>query len=121
MDFAINWLLKKGEKPYYFREMKPKGLPKGSIVLFSFDARIFGQATVKEDVQEVPLDEQKEIQKRDGFIYKHKMFFDPSTVDIFRYYPAKKEIAEKLDIRFAQLFTYLNWNQYQEILKMAKM
>lgn len=121
MDFAIKWLLNKGEKPYYFRDMKPKdGLPSGSIVLFSFDARIFGQATVKEDVQKVPLEEQKQIQKKDGFTYKHKIHFDPASVEIFRYYPAKKDIAERLDMQFAQLFTYLNWNQYQEILRMAR-
>jgi len=121
MEFAKNWLLNKGENPYYFREKKPKdGLPSSSIVLFSFDGRIFGQATVKEDVQEVPLEEQKQIEKKDGFTYKHKMFFDPSTVEIFRYCPTKKNITERLDKKFAQLFTYLNWEQYQEILRMAR-
>jgi hypothetical protein len=36
IEFAINWLMKKGENPYYFRDKKPKnGLPSGSIVLFS--------------------------------------------------------------------------------------
>jgi len=121
MEFAKNWLLNKGEKPYYFREKKPKdGLPSGSIVLFSFNGRIFGQATVKEDVQEVPLEEQKQIEKEYRFTYKHKMFFDPSTVEIFHYYPTKKEITEKLHIQFAQLFKYLTWNQYQEILRMAR-
>lgn len=121
MVFAKNWLSTKGENSYYFRNMKPKdGLPPDSIVLFSFDARIFGQAIVKEDVQEVPLEEQKQIKKKGGFPYKHKMFFDPSSIEIFRSNPTKKVIAEKLGMQFAQFFTYLNWNQYQEILRMAR-
>lgn len=121
MDFAVKWLLNKGENPYYFRGKKPKdGLPSGSIVLFSFDARIFGHATVKKDVQEVPLEEQKQLQKEHGFTYKHKMHFDPTSVEIFRYYPAKKDVAKRLSIQFAQLFTYISWNQYQQILRMAR-
>lgn len=120
MNFAINWLLRKGENPYYFRSSKPKSLPKGSLVLFSFNARVFGQATVKQEPREVPFDEQKEVEKADGFTYKYKMNFDPSQTHILNYYPAKKDITERLGIRFGQLYTYLDFNQYQEVMKMAK-
>jgi hypothetical protein len=112
--------MKKGENPYYFRDKKPKnGLPSGSIVLFSFEGQIFGQAVVKEDVREVPLEKQKELMKEYGFLYKHSIVFDASSIEIFRFYPRKKDIAEKLDMRFAQLFTYIDYGQYQQILKMA--
>ena len=122
MERAKNWLANKDEKPYYFQEKSPKdGLPSGSIVLFSFDARIFGQATVKEDIKEVPLKEQENRRKIGKTVYKHSIVFNGSSIEIFPYYPTKKEIAKKLDIRFAQLFKYLNWKQYQEILRMARM
>ena len=122
MERAKSWLRnKKDEEPYYFAEMSPKGgLPSGSIVLFSFDAQIFGQATVKEDKEKIPRDEQEARRKAGKTVYKHSMILDGSSIEIFPYYPTKKEIAEKLDIRFAQLFTYLNQEQYQEILRMAK-
>ncbi len=121
VDFAIKWLLSKGERPYYFREKKPKhGLPLGSIVLFSFDAQIFGQATVKKDVEEVSFEERKQLEKKHGFIYKHKMHFDPASVEIFHYHPPKKELRDRLNMRFAQVFTYLKWDQYQEILRIAR-
>jgi len=125
MEKAVSWLRdkKEDEKPYYyFAEMSPKGgLPSGSIVLFSFDAQIFGQATVKKDKEKIPRDEQEARREAGKTVYKHFMIFDGSSIEIFHYYPTKKEIAEKLDIRFAQLFTYLNQEQYQEILRMARM
>lgn len=122
MERAKTWLANKDEKPYYFQEKSPKdGLPSGSIVLFSFDARVFGQATVKEDIKEVPFKEQKNRRKMGKAVYRHSIVFNGSSIEIFPYYPTKKEIAEKLDIGFAQLFTYLNWKQYQEILRMARM
>ena len=122
MEIAKNWLATKDEKPYYFQKKSPKdGLPSGSIVLFSFDARIFGQATVKEDIKEVPLKEQENQRKMGKDVYKHSIVFNGSSIEIFPYCPTKKEITRKLDIRFAQLFTYLNRKQYQEILRMARM
>jgi len=95
-------------------------LPSGSIVLFSFDARIFGQASVKKAPREVSLEEQENWRKTGNVVYKYYMILDGPSIEVFRFYPAKRDIEEKLDIRFAQLFTYLNLNQYQEILKMAK-
>jgi hypothetical protein len=120
MERAKNWLLNKGEKPYYFRETKPKSLPSGSTVLFSFDARIFGQASVKKGPREVSMEEQETWRKTGNVVYKYYLILDGASIEVFRFYPAKKDIEEELDIRFAQLFTYLNFNQYQEILKMAK-
>jgi len=122
MERAKSWLINKDEKLCYFAEKSPKGgLPSGSIVLFSFDAQIFGQATVKEDVQEVPFEEQETRRKMGKTVYKHSMVLNGSSIEIFPYNPTKKEIAEKLDIHFGQVFKYLNWNQYQEILRMARM
>jgi hypothetical protein len=120
IERAKNWLLNKDEKPYYFRETKPKSLPSGSIVLFSFDARIFGQAFVKQAPREVSLEEQENWRKTGNIVYKYYMILDGSSIEVFRFYPAKRDIEEKLDIRFAQLFTYVDMNQYQEILKMAR-
>lgn len=124
MDYAINWLKNKGEKPYYFRKQKPKnGLPSGSIVLFSFEAQIFGQATVKEDIKEVSLEERNRLEKKTAFDYEHKMILNPINprIDIFHSpYPKKKDVALKIGKKFGRLFTYLNWKQYQQILEMAR-
>lgn len=121
IEFAANWLRKKGENPYYFRERKPKnGLPPGSIVLFSFLGQIFGQATVKEDVREVPLEKQRQLKKKHGFVYKHCMILKGSSIEIFRDHPRKKKVAPVIGKNFAQLFTYLDRKQYQQILKMAR-
>ena len=119
MEYAKNWLLNKGEKPYYFRESKPKALVSGSIVLFSFEAQIFGQAVVKKGIREVPFEEQENWRRTGNVVYKYCMNFEPSSIEVFRFHPAKKDITEKLGINFGQLFTYLNPNQHQEILKMA--
>lgn len=121
MKRAKSWLANKDEDPFYFAQKSPKnGLPSGSIVLFSFDAQIFGQATVKEDVLEVPFEEQEARRKMGKTVYKHSMILDGSSIEIFSYNPTKKEITEKLGIKFGQVLKYLDWKQYQEILRMAK-
>ena len=121
MERAKHWLMNKDEKPYYFAEKSPKdGLPPGSIVLFSFDARIFGKATVKEDVKEVPFEEQEARRKMGKPVYRHSMILNGASIELLPYNPTKKEIAEKLEIRFGQVFKYLDLKQYQEILKMAR-
>jgi hypothetical protein len=122
MEGAKTWLTSKdSERAYYFAEKSPKGgLPPGSKVLFSFDARIFGQAVVKEDIKEVPLEEQEARRKMRETVYKHSVVFRRGSVEIFPYNPTKKEITEKLGIRFGQVFRYINQNQYNEILKMAR-
>jgi hypothetical protein len=120
IERAKNWLINKGEKPYYFRESKPKELSPGSIALFSFDAHIFGQACVKKAPAAVSSEEQENWRKTGNIVYKYYMILNGSSIEIFRFYPAKRDIEERLDLRFAQLFTYLNFNQYNEILKMAR-
>jgi hypothetical protein len=120
IEHAKNWLINKGEKPYYFRETKPKELSQGSIVLFSFDARIFGQAYIKKAPTEVSSEEQENWRKTGNIVYKYYMILDGSSIEIFRFYPTKRDIEERFDMRFAQLFTYLNFSQYNEILKMAR-
>ena len=116
MKFAINWLKNKGENPYLFRKMKPAdGLASGSIVLFSFDARIFGQATVKKDVEKLSLEEKRQY----GDDYNHKMILDPS-VEIFRNHPKKRDVSLKIGKKFGQVFTYLDRKQYQQILEIAR-
>lgn len=120
MHFAVDWLKNKRENWYYFRSTKPKSLVKGSTVLFSFNTRLFGQATVKQEPIEVPLEEQQEIEQNQGYLYKYKMKFEAPSIQVYQYYPSKKDIKGKLGIQFAQLFTYLSEQQYQEILKMTK-
>jgi len=116
MEYAINWLKNKGENPYLFRKMKPAdGLPSGSIVLFSFEAQIFGQATVKEDVEKLSLKEKQQY----GFDYNYKMILNPS-IEIFPQYPKKRDVELKIGKKFGRLFTYLNWKQHQQILEMAR-
>jgi len=96
--------------------MKPAdGLASGSIVLFSFDARIFGQATVKKDVEKLSLEEKRQY----GDDYNHKMILDPS-VEIFRNHPKKRDVSLKIGKKFGQVFTYLDRKQYQQILEIAR-
>lgn len=116
----IKWLREKGEKPYYFRSRKPRhGLPSGSIVLFSFQGQIFGQATVKEDVKELSMEGQRQARERDGFDYRYSMVLSGSTIEIFRNHPTKKEATIRIGKKFGRLFTYLTTVEYQQILKMA--
>jgi hypothetical protein len=58
---TIDWLRNEGKDlKYYFNKWKPKSeLRKGSIVLFSFEGQIFGQARVKEDIKEISLGDQR--------------------------------------------------------------
>jgi hypothetical protein len=121
---AINWLEGKQEPPheYYFCKSKPKnGLPPESIILFSFEGQIFGQATVKEDIKPMLLDEKvhlRAIPYSAG--YRYYLTLEPSSIEVFRFHPTKEEVTEQIDVRFAQLFTYIKSDQYQQILKMAK-
>lgn len=110
---AIKWLEGKKDPPhrYFFNEKKPKnGLPPGSIMLFSFDGQIFGEAKVNEDIKQIS----------DMANYKYYLTLDPSSIQIFHFYPTKEEMTEKIELRFAQLFTYINFEQYSKILEIAK-
>ena len=120
LEFAVDWLRKKGENPYYFREKKPKELPSGSIVLFSFLGQIFGEATVKEDIKKLSEEERRQAKERDGFDYRYSMILEKSSIVIFRHYPQKKDVEERIGKKFGRLFTYLDSKEYQEILEMAE-
>jgi len=121
MERAKAWLTTKDkEEPYYFAEKSPKRLSAPSKVLFSFDARIFGEAVTKEDVKDVPFEEQEARRKMGRPVYKHSVVFKRGSVEIFPYNPTKKEITEKLGILFGQVFKYINQKQYNEIVKMAR-
>ena len=121
MERAKAWLATKNrEEPYYFAEKSPRRLLTHSKVLFSFDARIFGQAITKEDVKDVAFEEQEIRRKAGRPVYKHSVVFKSGSVEVFPYNPAKKEITGKLGIRFNRIFTYLTEKQYNEIVKMAR-
>jgi len=120
LDYAIYWLMKKGNNRYYFRKMKPRNLPVGSIVLFSFQGKIFGQAITNEEIRMTSTEEQSRKRRESGFVYKATVRFEPSSIDVFPKYPLKKDIEEKFGIRFSRLFTPLTWEQYQEVLRMAE-
>ena len=123
MEKTVNWLRDKQDEPNpvcYFREKSPKEVPSDSIMLFSFEAKIFGQATLRGTVKKVPLEEQKARKKAKKIVYKHFVNLDPATIKIFHRYPTKKKISEKLNKNFSPLITYFASDEYQEILKMAK-
>lgn len=121
MERAKSWLVTKDrEIPYYFAEKSPKRLPAISKVLFSFDARIFGKAVTKEDVKNVPVEEQEVRRKAGRTVYKHFVIFKKGSVEIFPYNPTKKEITEKLNLQFNRVFTYITQEQYEKIVKMAR-
>jgi len=52
MPSTVKWLIDKREDPYLFHYKPRDGLAKGSTVLFSFEAKIFGRARVKRGVEE---------------------------------------------------------------------
>lgn len=108
MKRAVAWLITKDtEESYYFAEKSPKELSANSRVLFSFDARIFGQAVLKENVRVVPFEEQEAQKKMGRPVYKHSVILKKGSVEVFPYYPTKKEITEGLDIQFGQVFRYI--------------
>jgi hypothetical protein len=121
---VISWLEGKRIPPhrYYFRGSKPKnGLPPGSIALFSFDGQIFGQAIVKDNIKPISPDELNKEQKAPkSDKYQYYVTLDPESVEIFRFHPTKEEITEQMELRFAQLYTYLDDAQYDQIVKMAR-
>jgi hypothetical protein len=121
---AIDWLDGKRGQPhrYYFCRSKPKnGVPQGSIVLFSFESQIFGQATVKEDIRPLSLEEKNQLRTAaDSEGYQNYLTLEPSSIEIFRFHPTKEEITDATELQFAQLFTYVDMEKYQQILKIAK-
>ena len=119
---AIKWLEGKRQAPhrYYFCVSKPKkGLAPGAIMLFSFEGQIFGQATVSKGIQSMSSQGQPGTAAKSAG-YKYYVTMDPSSIEVFRFHPTKEEISEQMDLRFAQLFTYIDSDQYLQIIKMAK-
>lgn len=121
MDNAVEWLKNKGENPHFLRFSKPEGVIKESKVLFLFNSRIFGEATVKESPVALESTEQKQLKKSEGILYRYKMKFYGHTIKIYKYHPTKDEVTDKLKIKFTRLYTYLTSKQYKDLLKMAKM
>ena len=74
---------------------------------------------MKEGVKELSSEEQRKTRERDGFEYRYSMILNGSSIDIFRYYPEKKDVAPIIGKDLGQFFTYLDWEQYPQILKMA--
>ncbi|MFA7080775.1 MAG: hypothetical protein WC203_07735 [Candidatus Bathyarchaeia archaeon] len=121
MDNAVEWLKNKGENPHYLRFSKPEGVIKESKVLFLFNSRIFGEATVKESPVALESTEQKQLKQSEDILYRYKMKFYGHTIKIYKYHPTKDEVTDKLKIKFTRLYTYLTSKQYKDLLKMAKM
>jgi len=116
---AIYWLMKKGDKPYYFREMTPRNFPAGSIVLFNFESQIFGQAITYEAIRKFTSDEQRDNEAKMGYPYKAAVRFVQSSIDVFCKYPSKEEVEKILGKGYSRNFTILNWKQYEEVLRLA--
>lgn len=97
-------------------------MPPGSIVLFSFDGQVFGQAVVKEDIKQLAMEEKKPLSNMpDSVNYRYYLTLEPSSIEIFHFYPTKENVEESIDdLRFSQLFTYIHSDRYTQILKMAR-
>jgi len=118
MGKAVRWLRDKQDEPNpvcYFRKKSLRDAPSGSIMLFSFDTKIFGQATLKGTKEEIPLKDKRRS------VYKHFVRLDPATIEIFSRYPTKKEPTKKMGMNFSQVFTYFNYKQYQKILRLSRL
>ena len=119
---AVKWLKEKRQEPslYHFREKKPRNLLPGSIVMFSIERQIIGQAIVKEGVKETPLERKKRLKEDNGFDYKFYLTLEPSSIDIFHRFPQKKDVELETKLKFSRLFTYItDWKQYLQILAIA--
>jgi hypothetical protein len=119
LDNAIYWLMKKGNNCYYFRERKPKDFPAGSIAVFSFEGRFFGQAITNKEVLPLSGEEQKRMKRETGFLYTGAVRFEPSSIDVFSKYPEKKDVEKTIGKSLSRNLITLTWDEYQEILKMA--
>jgi hypothetical protein len=125
MPTTVKWLIDKGEEPYYFHFKPKEGLAKNSIVLFSFEAQIFGRARVKRGVEELSLKEQqKHDNKEYNFRYTMVLYQVDKKKDIVQKpYPRKKDLIQIIypKKQFGNLFTYLTPKMYQQILGKARL
>ena len=120
IERTVQWLNAKHENPYYFKEKRPKSLPSGSIVLFSFEAQIFGQATVKKGITDVPKEVQDNWDRTGKVVYKYQTVFEDG-VEIFpKPFKRKDDLKDILLPKrkdFGQLFTPLSPNEYEEMIR----
>ena len=121
VDEAVKWLegKRKGPSWYHFRDSKPSTLPPGSVVLFSMEGKIFGQAIVKEGIKITPTKRREQLKKETGFYYRFYLTLEPSSIEIFDGFPSKKDVELEVGVRFGRLFTYVEWKQYIQIISMA--
>ena len=125
MKKATKWLEDKQYEPNpvcYFRENSPREVPSGAIILFSFDAKLFGQATLKGTKKAVPQEVQEDRRKAGEIVYKYFVHLEPTkeNIIIFSNPRSKKEITKKVGITFNRVFTYLSHSEYQKILKLVR-
>jgi hypothetical protein len=116
-----NWLNveKRAQEPYFFHDIKPIRVSKGSKLLFSFQAKLFGIATTKTNVEEVPQEIQEERRRRDNYVYQHFMVLDSESIELFQKEVPKKEIKRVLKINCDRPFRYLTEARYNRILEMG--
>jgi len=108
--YTIYWFRRLGNDPYHFRDLTPTDFPAGSIAVFDFETKIFGQAITREDIKKYP-----EKQGR----FTAEVRFVQSSIDIFSKYPSIQQVREILGRDVSENFTKLEWDEYQEILKLA--
>ncbi len=51
--------------------------------------------------------------------YKYYLTLEPLSIQFYNFYVTKEEISEVTGLQFAQIFTYVKPEQYDEILKIA--
>ncbi len=110
---------KRAGEPYLFHAVKPRKVTKGSKLLFSFEAKVFGKATAKTEVENIPIKQQEAWRREGKYIYKHSIVFDSMSIGLLKVEVTKKEIEERLGINCDRPFRYLTKVQYNKILKMG--
>jgi hypothetical protein len=115
------WLTteKRAEEPYLFHDVKPRRVIAGSRLLFSFEAKLFGIATAKTNVEDIPPQIQEDRRRRGEYVYKHSIVFEGCSIDLLPSEVAKKHIKRSLKINCDRPFRYLKRDQYNRILGMG--
>ncbi|MCL5877992.1 MAG: hypothetical protein M1540_09300 [Candidatus Bathyarchaeota archaeon] len=119
LQFAMNWLRNKGDRQYYFQKLKPRNLPIGSFILFSFESQVFGRARTGTLVSRFSEAEQRQVEAETGFHYTGIVRFVRESIEVFEEQPLKKHISDRLGIIFNRNFTKLTRAQYEAIVRMA--
>lgn len=123
MDFAKNWLRRKGNEdrnnPYRFQYLKPRGLGIGSFILFSFNGRIFGRARTASLVVRYSDEQQQLIEQETGYPYTGEVLLATDSIQVFDIEVPKKLVTERLGITFSRNFTKLSEIWYDAIVRLA--